>query len=60
VNLFAGSHGYVYQLDPKSGKVIYTNNLSSLGLNEVRLATDGVRLYCGSNNHVVALGLDRH
>lgn len=52
---FAGCNGYVYKLDPSSGAVLATNNLSGEGYNQVRLAAANGRIYVGTNGSVLAL-----
>ena len=55
-DLFATVNGAVYQLNPVRGSNTYANGLP-YGMNECRMTSDGYRLYCGINGHVVALGL---
>lgn len=58
--LFAGSHGYVYELDPQSGAIKEQIELGSkVGVGEypVDLATDGELLYAGTHAYVYAINL---
>jgi len=50
--LFAGSDGYVYQINPPDGAVVEKNGLSGWGHEEVRMVVDGESVYVGSNNRV--------
>ncbi|TQN48620.1 uncharacterized protein DUF4157 [Humibacillus xanthopallidus] len=55
--VFAGSNGLVVELDPASGKVLQHATVAQAG-GEVRLASDGIRLYAGVNGQVTAAPLD--
>lgn len=50
-------NGYLYQLNPVTGSIQFTSNLTAHGLNECRMTSDGYRLYCGINGHVTGVGL---
>lgn len=56
-NVYAGSNGYVYKLDPVTGAVLATNTLKGLGNHEVRLAvsSDGSFLLVGINGLTLSL-----
>ena len=55
--VFAGSNGIVFELDPGSGRILQHSTVAQAG-GEVRLASDGIRLFAGVNGHVVASPLD--
>ncbi|MEU6800124.1 eCIS core domain-containing protein [Streptomyces neyagawaensis] len=58
---FAGSNGYVYQLDPKSGSVVNSLLLTDqvgVGDYTTRLCADGTSLYAGVHGYVYAVALD--
>ncbi|KAF8316042.1 hypothetical protein DL93DRAFT_2045616, partial [Clavulina sp. PMI_390] len=56
-NVYAGSNGYVYVLDSRSGQILQQNNLSGLGNNEVRfaLSSDGSTLLVGTDGYILGL-----
>ncbi|WP_082131513.1 eCIS core domain-containing protein [Cellulomonas sp. FA1] len=56
--LFAAVNGYLYQLDPATGAVLYTNDLAGRGFHDVQLASDGVTVYCGIDGYVVGVRPD--
>ncbi|MET8981437.1 DUF4157 domain-containing protein [Streptomyces sp. NPDC004539] len=59
--VFAGSNGYVYQIDPPSGKIVHDLLVADqIGLGDytTRLATDGTNLYAGVHGYVYGIGLD--
>ena len=58
--LFAGSNGYVYELNPGTGKQIHSLLLASrfgVGNYETRLATDGTWLFVGAHGYVYGVAL---
>jgi hypothetical protein len=55
-NLFVGLAGNVYQLDPATGKTLFSNNLPNQNV-EVRMATDEVTLAVGTYGTAVGLAL---
>ncbi|WP_055524575.1 eCIS core domain-containing protein [Streptomyces graminilatus] len=58
--LFAGSDGYVDQIDPASGKILHSLLVSDrvgVGDYTTRLATDGTNLYTGVHGYVYAIGI---
>ncbi|BBC31175.1 hypothetical protein SGFS_024690 [Streptomyces graminofaciens] len=58
--LFAGSNGYVYQVDPTSGKILHSLLVSDqvgVGDYTTRLATDGANLYAGVHGYVYAISI---
>ncbi|MDX3458687.1 DUF4157 domain-containing protein [Streptomyces sp. ME02-8801-2C] len=59
--VFAGSNGYVYQIDPPSGKIVHdllVTDKIGVGDYTTRLATDGTNLYVGVHGYVYGIGLD--
>jgi len=59
--VFAGSNGYVYQIDPPSGKIVRSLLVTDeLGVGDytTRLATDGTNLYAGVHGYVYGISLD--
>ena len=54
--MFVGSNGYVYELDPKTGRVLHSLELSSYG-GTTTVATDGTRLYAGVHGYVYGVSL---
>jgi len=61
-HIYAGSNGYVYQVDPSTGQVLHTNGLSGLGYNEVKLVLGSGILFVATStdgaNGLVVLGLN--
>ncbi len=55
--VFAGSNGIAFELHPVSGRILQHSTVAQAG-GEVRLASDGIRLYAGVNGQVVASPLD--
>ncbi|MER6412843.1 eCIS core domain-containing protein [Streptomyces humidus] len=58
--VFAGSYGYVYQIDPASGSILQTLQVTdSLGVGDYTtgLATDGANLYVGVHGYVYAISI---
>ena len=56
--LFSGSNGYVYELDPVSGKVLHELHLTTaLGGDVTHLATDGSYLFAGVHGYVYGINL---
>ncbi|GGS25288.1 hypothetical protein GCM10010269_74980 [Streptomyces humidus] len=58
--VFAGSYGYVYQIDPLSGKILHSLLVSDrfgVGDYTTRLATDGANLYAGVHGYVYAISI---
>lgn len=56
-SVFATVNGGLYQLNPATGAFRFAGVLADQG--EVRMASDGVRLYCGTGGYVAAVQLDR-
>jgi hypothetical protein len=56
--IFAASNGYLYELVPVDGTLLYFNSLSGMGYHEIRLARAGSLLCAGINGYV--LGLDAY
>jgi hypothetical protein len=54
--MFVGSNGCVYELDPKTGSVLHSLQLSSVG-GATTVATDGTRLYAGVHGYVYGVSL---
>lgn len=56
-NLYAAGNGYVYKLDPATGKILKDNGLKGRGKHEVRLAVsdDGNRLFLGTDGYALCL-----
>lgn len=62
-NLFASSDGWIFQLDPETGHILQPPMLPGDSGQEVRMASDGVRLFCGITGYnlaarVVCLAID--
>jgi outer membrane protein assembly factor BamB len=61
-HIYAGSNGYVYQVDPSTSKVLHTNGLQGLGNYEVRLALGAGVLFVATStdgpNGLVVLALN--
>ncbi|MEU5046249.1 eCIS core domain-containing protein, partial [Streptomyces griseorubiginosus] len=58
--VFAGSNGYVYQIDPTTGKILQSLLLTSeIGTGDytTRLTTDGTNLYAGVHGYVYAIAI---
>jgi outer membrane protein assembly factor BamB len=58
--LFAGSNGYVYELEPDTGDVLHSLRLSSAvgtGDYETRMTTDGRTLFVGAHGYVYGVDL---
>ncbi|HUY99899.1 MAG TPA: DUF4157 domain-containing protein [Thermomicrobiaceae bacterium] len=58
--LFAGSNGYVYELNPANGQIVHNLRLSSIfgvGNYDTRLASDGATLYVGMHGYVYGVSL---
>ncbi|WP_445078700.1 eCIS core domain-containing protein, partial [Streptomyces hayashii] len=59
--VFAGSNGYVYQIDPFSGEIVHSllvTDKIGVGDYTTRLATDGTNLYVGVHGYVYGISLD--
>ncbi len=59
--VFAGSNGSVYELDPQSGKIVHSLQLSdSVGVGDytTRIASDGTNLFAGVHGYVYIVALD--
>jgi Domain of unknown function (DUF4157)/PQQ-like domain len=56
--LFAGSNGYVVELNPRTGARLHELSLSSAYGPDVRLASDGEKLYAGCHGYLYAIRLD--
>ena len=56
--VFAGSNGIAFELHPVSGRILQHSTVAQAAGGEVRLASDGIRLYAGVNGQVVASPLD--
>jgi hypothetical protein len=58
--VFAGGNGYVYELAPKSGKIVNSVLVSgALGVGDytTRIATDGTNLYAGVHGYAYVVSL---
>jgi len=59
--LFAGSNGYVYEIDPQSGRVLHqllVTGTIGVGNYETRLASNGQMLFAGVHGYVYAIALN--
>jgi hypothetical protein len=56
-DIYAGTNGYVYRLEAKTGAVLVTNSLSGYGKHETRLriSTCGKKLLVGINGYTLCL-----
>lgn len=43
-SVFAGTHGHLFCLDYETGRILWQNELTGLGYNDVALAMDGVTI----------------
>ncbi|WP_028316642.1 papain-like cysteine protease family protein [Desulfatibacillum aliphaticivorans] len=55
--IYAGSNGYVHQIDASSRTLIATNTLPGMGNHEVQLALSDSYLIAGTNGHVILVDL---
>jgi hypothetical protein len=55
--LFAGSNGFLIEINPRTGARVNTLTLSNAYGPEVRLATDGAKVYAGSHGYLYAIDL---
>lgn len=46
-NVFAAANGYVYRIDPVQAKILNPDQVPIGDKAEVRMASDGIRLFCG-------------
>jgi hypothetical protein len=56
--LFAGSNGFLVEIDPRNGNKLHTLTLSDAYGPDVRMASDGEKLYAGSHGYLYAVNLN--
>jgi outer membrane protein assembly factor BamB len=58
--LFAGSNGYVYELDPSSGTVLYSlllGSIAAVGNYETRIVPSGDSLFAGVHGYAYKVAI---